>query len=75
MGLSPKSNYEKKTFLVLTSGMFLEALGRGIGTGSIFLPFIFSFEQGERKLAYNRPESNFAFIGNWEHCSLSNLIM
>ena len=37
MGLSPKSNYEKKkSFLVLTSGKFLEALGRGIGTGSIF---------------------------------------
>ena len=37
MGLSQKSNYEKKnSFLVLTSGKFLEALGRGIGTGSIF---------------------------------------
>ena len=37
MGLSSKSNYEKKTsFLVLTSGKFLEALGSGIGTGSIF---------------------------------------
>ena len=36
MGLSPKSNYEKKMFLVLTSGKFLEALGNGIGTGSIF---------------------------------------
>ena len=37
MGLSPKSNYEKKIlFLVLTSGKFLEALGGGIGTGSIF---------------------------------------
>ena len=37
MGLSPKSNYEKKkSFLVLTSGKFLEALGNGIGTGSIF---------------------------------------
>ena len=37
MGLSLKSNYEKKNpFLVLTSGKFLEALGSGIGTGSIF---------------------------------------
>ena len=37
MGLSLKSNYEKKNpFLVLTSGKFLEALGIGIGTGSIF---------------------------------------
>ena len=33
MGLSPKSNYEKKiSFLVLTLGKFLEALGSGIGT-------------------------------------------
>ena len=31
------SNYrKKKSFLVLTSGKFLEALGCGIGTGSIF---------------------------------------
>ena len=37
MGISPKSNYEKKkSFLVLTLGKFLEALGSGIGTGSIF---------------------------------------
>ena len=36
MGLSPKSNYKKNSFLVLTSGKFLEALGSGIGTGSIF---------------------------------------
>ena len=36
MGLSQKSNYEKKSFLVLTSGNFLEALGSRIGTGSIF---------------------------------------
>ena len=37
MGLSAKSNYEKKkSFLVLTSGKFLEALGSEIGTGSIF---------------------------------------
>ena len=27
---------KKKSFLVLTSGKFLEALGSGIGTGSIF---------------------------------------
>ena len=26
----------------------------------------------QRKLAYNRPESNFAFIGYCEHCSLTN---
>ena len=38
--------WKKISFLVLTSGKFLEALGRGIGTGSIFLPFIFTFEQG-----------------------------
>ena len=36
MGLSPKSNYEKKKILVLTSGKFLEGLGSGIGTCSIF---------------------------------------
>jgi len=37
MGLSPKSNYEKKiSFLVLTSGRFLEPLGGGIGSGSVF---------------------------------------
>jgi len=37
VGLSPKSNYEKKeSFPVLTSGRFLEALGSGIKTGSIF---------------------------------------
>ena len=36
MRFSPKSNYEKKMFLVLTLGKFLEALGSGIGTGSIF---------------------------------------
>ena len=36
MELSPKSNYEKKnSFLVLTPGKFLEALGSVIGTGSI----------------------------------------
>ena len=45
MGLSPKSNYEKKSFLVLTSGKFLETLGRGIGTGSIFC---FSFSLSNR---------------------------
>ena len=37
MGLSPKSNYRYFfSFLVLTSGKFVEALGSGIGTGSIF---------------------------------------
>ena len=38
---------KKKMFLVLTSGKFLEALGRRIGTGLVFLPFIFIFEQCE----------------------------
>ena len=38
--------WKKNSFLVLTSGKFLEALGSGIGTGSNFLPFIFTFEQG-----------------------------
>ena len=34
---------EKKSFLVLTSGKFLEALVSGIGTGSIFcLSFLLS---------------------------------
>ena len=36
MGLSPKSNYRKKKFLVLTLGKFLEALGSEIGTCSVF---------------------------------------
>ena len=45
MVLSPMSNYRKKMFLVLTSGKFLEALESGIGTGLVFLPFIFIFEQ------------------------------
>ena len=40
------------SFLVLTSGKFLLALGREIGTGSIFLPFIFTFEQGGMSLLF-----------------------
>jgi hypothetical protein len=37
MGLSPMSNYrKKKSFPVLTSGKFLEALGSRIGTGLVF---------------------------------------
>ena len=37
MALSLMSNYrKKKSFLVLTWGKFLEALGSGIGTGLVF---------------------------------------
>ena len=38
---------EKKSFLVLTSGKFLEALGSGIGTGLVFC-HLFSFLNNER---------------------------
>ena len=38
-------NNRKKLFLVLTSGKSLETLGSRIGTGLVFLPFIFIFEQ------------------------------
>ena len=52
MGLSPKSNYEKKkSFLGLTSGKFLEALGSGIGTGSIFC---LSFSLSNRECKYDK---------------------
>ena len=52
MGLSPKSNYEKKiSFLVLTSGKFLEAEETGIGTGSIFC---LSFSLSNRVTCYSQ---------------------
>ena len=60
MGLSPKSNYEKKkSFLVLTSGKFLEALGSGFGTGSIFC---LSFSLLNRVLS-------FQFCARNENCN------
>ena len=52
--LHPKTNkwdYLKKLFLVLTSGKFLEALGSGIETGSIFC---FSFSLSNRAKCYLR---------------------
>ena len=56
MGLSLKSNYEKKIcflFLVLTLGKFLEALGSEIGTGSIFF-LSFSLSNRVKCINYNR---------------------
>ena len=38
---------KKKSFLVLTLRKFLEPLGSGIGSGSIFCLSFFTFEQGE----------------------------
>ena len=44
---------KKKSFLVLTSGKFLEALGSGIGTGSIFcLSFSLSNRVSSNLLLY-----------------------
>ena len=64
MGLSPKSNYEKKiSFLVLTLGKFLEALGSGIRTGSIFC---LSFSLSNRVIhdGVNNSEAQIAFISD-----------
>ena len=36
---------EKNNLLNLTTEKFLETLGSGIGTGSVFLPFIYNFKQ------------------------------
>ena len=49
MGLSPKSNYEKKKIiLVLTSGKFLEAREVELEL-ALFSAFIFTFELGGDK--------------------------
>ena len=73
MGLSLKSNYEKRKFIVLTSGKFLEALGSGIGTGSIFcLSFSLSNRVIQLLLTYRfldnhkSTRSQFSIPGLWE---------
>ena len=59
MELSLKPNYidrtvyRKKSYLVLASGKFLKALGSKIETCSVFLPFIFTFEQCVIELSVN----------------------
>jgi hypothetical protein len=52
---------KKKMFLVLTSGKFLEALGSGIGTGSIFC---LSFSLSNR-VHYIGPKKTFQHFSNF----------
>ena len=47
MGLSPKSNYEKKIVSCFDIGEVPRSPGKGNWNWLYFLPFIFTFEQGD----------------------------
>ena len=62
LGISWMSNYKKKnSYLVLTSGSFLEALGSGIGTGLVFC-HSFSFSNNVMKLCNFIVENLFSLV-------------
>ena len=55
MGLSPKSNYEKNFVSCFDIGEVPRSPGKRNWNWLYFLPFIFTFEQGEKSFASKTP--------------------